>query len=200
MCLKFDFGYFGFWESYLSVGVGFRSEFLTLTVGLIKLIVDSKQMGAQNLLFVTYNKVFPLSINLLQGLHFGFVVALTTLGFSGSEFVLEDVQLLLGDVKVEAERALVLFDIISVFRVSLALVNDNVDGGVGEEHASHAEAKDEANLLSANKTVLSRVSARIIVEITGTDFFSLEIATPQNGFLRGLNAAGEHYHHSEGRS
>lgn len=131
-----------------------------------------------------YNKL-PLSINLLQGLHFGFIVCLTTLSFGSSEFVLEDVQLLLGDVKVEAERALVLFDIISVFCVSLALINDNVDGCVYEEHASHDEAENEADLLRANKAVFPRVRAWIIVEIFGLEFFCLQIATPQNGFLRG---------------
>ena len=110
---------------------------------------------------------------------------MTALGFGGGEFVLEDTQLLLGDVKVEAERAFVLFDIISVFGMSLALVNDDVDGCVGEEHASHAEAKNEANLLCSNKAIFSRERAWIIVEIFGLDFFCLQIATPQNGVLRG---------------
>ena len=110
---------------------------------------------------------------------------MTALGFGSGEFDLEDTQLLLGDVKVEAERALVLFDIISVFGMSLALVNDNVDGCVGKEHASDAEAKNEANLLRSNKAVLLRERAWIIVEIFGLDFFCLQIATPKNGILRG---------------
>lgn len=52
------------------------------------------------------------SVNLLQSLHLGFVVLLTALGFLTLEFVLENGELLFGDVEVESERALVLLDII----------------------------------------------------------------------------------------
>lgn len=84
--------------------------------------------------------------------------------------------------------------------MTLALVNNNVDRRVQQKDARHAETQNKADLFCAHESVLHGIRARIIVEILGFQFFALQVATTQNGVLRGLGSAGKGDHQRDGRN